>query len=91
VHDKREQRNQKNSRILTDSAEEKPEKDYKVLYDQLVDKIEIHYAEWAHLQLMKAVDIYKYEHLKLAPATLLSSPDFIYKAIWTILNHIGGA
>jgi len=41
------------------------------------------------LQLTKMVDVYKYEHLKLAPQHLIKGTDFILKCIWTIVNHKG--
>ena len=72
---------------MTDSAEQIV--DYKILYDHVLDSIEINYAEWAHLQLTKMVDVYKYEHLKLAPSHLIKGTDFVLKIIWTIANHKG--
>jgi hypothetical protein len=63
--------------------------DFKVLYDQQVDCVEIHYAEWAHLQLTKMVDVFRYDHLRLAPQHLIKGTDFILKCIWTIINHKG--
>lgn len=64
--------------------------DTKVLYDQMIDSIEIKYANWAHLQFHNLVDIKKYDHLKLVPPQLLSSAEFIHKALWTITRHKDG-
>ena len=35
------------------------------------------------------VDVYKYDHLKLAPSHLVKGTDFVLKIIWTIANHKG--
>ena len=41
--------------------------DYKVMYDQLLDWVEINYSNWAFLQCNKMVDVRHYEHLRLTP------------------------
>ncbi len=63
--------------------------DYRVDYDKLVDSITIFYADWSYLQLMKLVDLKKYDHMKLVPRTLMSSNDFITKVLWTIVRELG--
>ena len=63
--------------------------DYRVDYEKVVDTITIFYADWSYLQLMKFVDIKKYDHLKLVPRTLMSSNDFITKVLWTIVKELG--
>ena len=62
MQDKRDERQRRdNAAINADEGEAWV--DYRILYDQVVDTVEIHYAEWAHLQLTGMVDVYKYQHL----------------------------
>ena len=63
--------------------------DYKIDYQQVIDSITIHYADWSFLQLMNMVDIRNYDHLKLVPQSLMSSIEFITKVLWTIVRELG--
>ena len=61
--------------------------DHKVLYDTVIDTCEVHYSNWAYLQCNNLVDVRSYEHLRLTPQSLMGSPDFVTKVLWTVIKY----
>lgn len=65
------------------------EVDFKILYDEPVDFLEINYANWAYLQSNQMVSLRNYSNLKLIPASLIDSHEVILKVIHTVVKHHG--